>query len=68
MSTWDERLLTCMHGVEEDLDYHSCQYCQRIAKGLGYEVITDGAQCLRKTYLFTSQKQVNKLKKEAKKS
>ena len=62
MSEWE--LQTCMHGIEEDLDYHSCQYCQRIARNLGYKVITTGPEILRKTYIFTSKEQVEELKKK----
>lgn len=62
MREWD--LKTCMHGIEEDLDFHSCQYCQKIAKGLGYKVKTDGPECLRQTYIFESQEQVDKLRKK----
>jgi len=62
MRSWDEYQKTCMHGVKEGLDFHSCDECQQIASKLGYEVIQTGPECHRKTYIFTSQEQVDGLK------
>ena len=58
MGTWAEHLWTCMHGIQEGLDSHSCCRCQEIAKELGYT--TENGE----TYIFTSQAQVNLLKKD----
>jgi len=58
MGTWAEHLWTCMHGIQEGLDSHSCAKCQKIAKELGYTTEKD------ETYIFTSQAQVNLLKKD----
>ena len=52
-----------MHNIREDLDFHSCDECQFIAKRLGEEVLTTGPMCRRKTYIYTSQKQVDELTK-----
>ena len=60
---WDERLLICMHNVVEDLDFHSCNKCQRIAKDIGLEVKTTGPMVNRITYLFESQEHVDDVKK-----
>jgi len=58
MGTWAGHLWTCMHGIQEGLDSHSCCRCQEIAKELGYT--TENGE----TYIFTSQAQVNLLKKD----
>jgi hypothetical protein len=29
--SWDEVLLTCIHGVREGLDYHDCPECKKMA-------------------------------------
>jgi hypothetical protein len=58
MSTWDDYRKTCMHGIREDLDSHSCSKCQEIAQELGYDT-SKGI-----TYIFTSQAQINKLKED----
>lgn len=34
---WD--LKTCMHGVQEELDWHDCPGCRAIAERLGLEWI-----------------------------
>jgi hypothetical protein len=45
MSEWIKR--TCMHGIQEELDWHECLECRLIAEGLGYEWIQH-----RQTYIF----------------
>ena len=30
MSSWEDYMLTCMHGVTENLDDHPCEACRRI--------------------------------------
>lgn len=32
MTTWAERLLTCIHGVKEGLDSHACPECIKLCK------------------------------------
>jgi hypothetical protein len=55
---WD--FLTCVHGIQEGLDSHSCSDCQEIAKKCKYD--TSKGQ----TYIFVSQKQIDKeLKKSS---
>jgi hypothetical protein len=56
---WD--FLTCVHGVTESLDSHDCLLCLVIAEKCNYD-ISNG-----KTYIFTSQKQIEKELKKAKK-
>ena len=56
MGDWEFR--NCMHGIREGLDSHECCDCQAISIGLGYE------QERGKTYLFSSQRQVDGLKKK----
>ena len=64
MNSWDDYRQVCMHGISEGDDYHSCTKCQTVARKLGYKVITTGPECHRKTYIFTSQEQIDKLKKK----
>ena len=45
MSEWIKR--TCVHGVQEELDWHDCEKCRAIAEALNYEWIP-----YRQTYLF----------------
>jgi hypothetical protein len=56
---WD--FLTCVHGVTEGLDSHDCLLCLEIAKKCNYD-ISHG-----KAYIFSSQKQIEKELKKAKK-
>jgi hypothetical protein len=37
--SWDEVKRICMHGVQEELDWHECPECQRIAEDMGWEWI-----------------------------
>lgn len=53
--------LTCVHGIQEGLDSHSCSECQSIARECNFDM-SNG-----KTYIFTSQKQIDKYLAEAKK-
>jgi hypothetical protein len=39
VSSWDDYRLFCIHGIREDLDYHSCSECQDIARKAGKKVI-----------------------------
>lgn len=39
--------LTCVHGVQEGLDSHSCCTCQTMAVKLGYDTSNS------RTYIFT---------------
>ena len=32
MSTWEERFVTCMHGVTEGVDYFHCSECREICE------------------------------------
>jgi hypothetical protein len=59
MGSWNR--LMCMHGITEDLDFHSCSKCQQIAAELEMDV-SNG-----QTYIFTSKAQVNRFKKKLKK-
>jgi len=54
---WDFQ--TCVHGITEGLDSHSCSACQALARRLSYDM-TGG-----KTYIFTKEA-YNELKKEGK--
>ena len=42
------KLRVCVHGVKENLDWHDCHKCRKIAKRLEWEWIPK-----RKTYIFT---------------
>lgn len=48
--SWDEILLTCVHGIREGLDYHNCQECKKLA-------IKDGLTWIDKkeTYVYTKE-------------
>ena len=46
MSSWDDYKLTCMHGIREGLDEHTCFNCQEIAKKLGKDFSN------HQTYIF----------------
>ena len=37
MTTWAERLLTCIHGIKEGLDSHDCPVCIRTCNFLGHK-------------------------------
>jgi hypothetical protein len=39
---------TCMHGIQEEMDWHECYECRKIAEALNYEWIP-----YRQTYIFT---------------
>lgn len=43
--TW--KLRTCMHGVQEELDWHDCPGCEAIAEELGLKWIDR-----RQTYIY----------------
>lgn len=45
-----------MHGVTEDLDFHSCLKCQDIAREIGLQ-FNNG-----ETYIFTSEQQIQRVK------
>ena len=63
MRVWEDYTRTCMHGIKEGLDYHSCTKCETIARKLGKKLFTSDPEPQRKTYIFTSQLQVDKLTK-----
>ena len=63
MGSWDR--WTCMHGIREELDYHDCGECQKIARKLELS-FEDDMFGGTPSYIFTSQKQVDKLLKEKK--
>ena len=46
-SSWDDFKKTCMHGVEEELDWHECSECKKIAEEMGWEWIPNVV-----TYIF----------------
>jgi len=53
MTTWDDFRQVCVHGIREELDSHDCLLCQEIARKAGLDC-SNG-----KTYIFTSQKQID---------
>lgn len=59
MGSWDDYRKTCVHGIREELDYHDCVKCQEIAEKGGLKVVPK-----RETYIFTSQRQINRFLKK----